>query len=178
MRNFLEGRGWVAKLSSPLDLRRGDIVYTYKSEESLPHIVIVTEDVDSDGLIFICGHTMNQLDAIRGLQSSVYYHINDIIPIQANDIQYVGYTDSDDFQTAMSDFGTMDLSIGSTGTNVSNLQLRLVYLGYYTGDIQCTYDTATASAVRAFQAAYHIPSDGVACRNTKSMLYIPASRFI
>jgi hypothetical protein len=178
MRNFLVGRSWAAKLTSPLDLKKGDIVYTYRSERSLPHVVIVTEDVGSDGRIIICGHTMNQLDAIRGSQASVYYHIHDTISMQVNDRQYVGYVNDEDFHTAMSDFGTMDLSVSSYGANVSNLQRRLKYLGYYSGEIHGAYDTATANAVKAFQDAQYIASDGIAGSNTKALLYKPACRFM
>lgn len=178
MRNFLLSRGWATKLVSPLDLKKGDIVYTYKSEKSLPHVVIVTEDVGYDGRILVCGHTMNQLDAVRGSQASVYYHIHDLVNLQPNDRLYVGYDSDEDFYTAMSDFGTVDLFVGSTGISVSNLQRRLEYLGYYAGEIHGAFDMATAKAVKDFQATHKIAASGIAGRNTKAVLYQPASRFI
>lgn len=48
-----------------------------------------------------------------------------------------------------------------TGPDVTNVQERLSDLGYYTGEINGTYDRATAEAVRAFQRNFNLTADGV-----------------
>jgi len=54
------------------------------------------------------------------------------------------------------------LSLGSLGTNVKNLQKRLIELGYMQGVAGGTYDQATAQAVRLFENAYGQVETGVA----------------
>ena len=51
---------------------------------------------------------------------------------------------------------------GDTGYQVSELQEALKRLGYYTGEINGTYDTATFVAVKRFQEASRLTVDGVA----------------
>lgn len=83
---MLESRGWATRITDKYQLKRGDIVFTYESESSLPHVVIVCRDVTSDGNIYICGHTTNQRDVIRKASlSSIYYRIHDSFAMQSGD---------------------------------------------------------------------------------------------
>ena len=59
----------------------------------------------------------------------------------------------------------------STGDAVIRLQERLSELGYYTGEITGTYDTATKKAVTAFQKKVKITASGVADAATQQALY-------
>ncbi len=50
----------------------------------------------------------------------------------------------------------------ASGTSVSDLQLRLRELGYYTGEVDGKNGPATKAAVRAFQAQHGLTADGIA----------------
>ena len=63
------------------------------------------------------------------------------------------------------------LMLGSTGTDVSDLQARLTELGYYTGAIDGRYASATQTAVQEFQERNGLTADGIAGRQTQDMLY-------
>ena len=67
------------------------------------------------------------------------------------------------------------LMMGSTGSDVSDLQARLLELGYYTGAIDGRYASATVDAVQEFQTRHNLPSDGIAGRQTQDMLYSGAA---
>ncbi len=60
---------------------------------------------------------------------------------------------------------------GSVGQAVSDLQNRLIALGYLYGKADGVYGTATARAVAAFQAANQLSRDGVAGERTLNKLY-------
>ena len=61
---------------------------------------------------------------------------------------------------------------GDTGTAVKKLQRALKDKGYYTGSVDGTYGTSTATAVKAFQTKMSItPVDGIAGDKTLSALY-------
>lgn len=61
---------------------------------------------------------------------------------------------------------------GSKGTEVVNLQARLIQLGYLpSGSNDGSYGTATESAVMAFQLANGLKSDGIAGRDTQTLLF-------
>jgi len=68
------------------------------------------------------------------------------------------------------------LSKGSSGAAVTALQTALRTLGYYTGGITGNYDTATVSAVKAFQANNRTGVDGIAGSATQTILYERAPR--
>ncbi len=55
-----------------------------------------------------------------------------------------------------------ELSVGSLGTKVKNLQKRLIELGYLEGTATGTFDQATAQAVKTFENAYGRAQTGVA----------------
>ena len=62
------------------------------------------------------------------------------------------------------------MKLKSTGDAVSILQQQLSDLGYYTGEITGTYDTATKKAVVAFQKKNGITADGIAGLDTQQAL--------
>jgi len=52
---------------------------------------------------------------------------------------------------------------GNRGEKVRQLQNKLVYMGYLTAeDVDGTYGSRTADAVRAFQADHGLPAGGIA----------------
>ncbi|MGI6238885.1 MAG: peptidoglycan-binding domain-containing protein [Christensenellales bacterium] len=62
------------------------------------------------------------------------------------------------------------LKLGDSGTRVTQLQLRLVELGYLP-DASGEYDQATYEAVRQFQIACRLECDGVASEGVQRALY-------
>ena len=77
------------------------------------------------------------------------------------------------WQTSTQDYnaGYPVLRVGSTGSDVSDLQARLTELGYYTGTIDGKYSTGTQSAVMEFQSRNGLTADGIAGRATQDKLY-------
>ena len=77
------------------------------------------------------------------------------------------------WQTSTQDYnaGYPVLRVGSTGSDVSDLQARLTELGYYTGTIDGKYSTGTQSAVTEFQSRNGLTADGIAGRATQDKLY-------
>ena len=67
------------------------------------------------------------------------------------------------------------LKSGSSGEAVTALQTRLKALGY-TVSVTGSYDTATISAVKAFQTNNYLTVDGIAGNETQSILYSDAAR--
>ncbi|MDR0897856.1 MAG: peptidoglycan-binding protein [Oscillospiraceae bacterium] len=63
------------------------------------------------------------------------------------------------------------LQLGSTGTDVTRLQNRLIELQYYSGRANGTFNESTESAVYAFQERNGLWADGVAGEDTQRMLY-------
>lgn len=62
------------------------------------------------------------------------------------------------------------LRTGSTGAAVQNLETRLVALGYHYAEANSTYDTLTASSVKAFQRRAGLGATGVADHLTQIRL--------
>ena len=58
------------------------------------------------------------------------------------------------------------LRLGSTGTDVSNLQTDLTTLGYYYGDITGHFGSMTQAAVKKFQKSRGLTQDGIAGTTT------------
>ena len=67
--------------------------------------------------------------------------------------------------------GYSELSLGSGGQAVVNLQNRLAVLGYYTGAATGYYDNATADAVRLFESAYGRTPTGIATAALQQYLF-------
>lgn len=63
------------------------------------------------------------------------------------------------------------LKVGSSGSDVSDMQTRLKELGYYTGSIDGRFAGGTQDAVKAFQSANGLTADGIAGRATQDKLY-------
>jgi len=59
-------------------------------------------------------------------------------------------------------YSYVTLSKGDTGSEVTNLQNRLIALGYMSGKASGTYDNATVNAVKAFQKAMGLTQTGTA----------------
>ena len=68
------------------------------------------------------------------------------------------------------------LRMGSTGSDVSDLQARLIELGYYTGAIDGRYAAGTQSAVMEFQSRNGLVADGIAGRQTQDLMYSSAAQ--
>lgn len=64
---------------------------------------------------------------------------------------------------------------GSTGSEVTQIQQKLKSLGYYNGNIDGIYGTATKNAVTAFQRDWGLTADGIAGTKTLSALGISSS---
>lgn len=62
------------------------------------------------------------------------------------------------------------LRMGSSGGEVSELQARLKYLGFYQGKIDGQFDWRTHRALRAFQNQFRVAVDGVYGFKTKKLL--------
>lgn len=63
------------------------------------------------------------------------------------------------------------LQKGSSGGDVSELQGRLQYLGFYKGSIDGTFGSKTYRAVRRFQSQFGLPVDGKVGTETKKTLW-------
>jgi len=77
------------------------------------------------------------------------------------------------WQTSTTDYnaGYPVLKVGSTGSDVYDLQERLKELGYYTGALDSKFASGTQSAVIAFQQRNGLVADGIAGRATQDKLY-------
>lgn len=67
-------------------------------------------------------------------------------------------------------FSAATIKVGSTGSDVSELQGRLKYLGYYNGSVDGVFGSKTRDAVTWFQWKFGLPSDGVVGAKTKQKL--------
>ncbi|MGL5827230.1 MAG: L,D-transpeptidase family protein [Nocardioides sp.] len=59
---------------------------------------------------------------------------------------------------------------GATGDDVRRLQVRLIQIGWLSGDVSGTYDAATTQAVTGFQAKRKIPATGTVDQRTLDRL--------
>lgn len=69
-----------------------------------------------------------------------------------------------------------NLSEGSKGTDVKEVQQILKDNGYYSGTVSGTFDAATKSAVKAFQKAKGLTADGIVGTNTRAKLTAVAAK--
>lgn len=67
-------------------------------------------------------------------------------------------------------FSAATLKVGSAGSDVSELQGRLKYLGYYDGAVDGVFGSRTKNAVTWFQWEFGLTSDGVVGSATKNKL--------
>lgn len=72
-------------------------------------------------------------------------------------------------------FTARELSRGSTGDDVIELQARLQYIGFYNGEIDGKFGYGTHWALRNFQEKYGMPLDGIAGSLTKKKLTAASS---
>lgn len=80
------------------------------------------------------------------------------------------YTQPWEQQQTAPTFSSAVLKVGSSGEDVSELQGRLKYLGYYNGDIDGQFGSKTKNAVTWFQWKFGLTSDGVVGAATKTKL--------
>lgn len=64
-----------------------------------------------------------------------------------------------------------NLRVGDSGDDVRQLQEKLAQYGYYEGEIDGVYGNQTRRAVEEFQYQHGLSSDGIAGRNTLTVLY-------
>ncbi len=64
-----------------------------------------------------------------------------------------------------------ELKAGDRGKEVSTLQQRLKRLGYFNGQVNGNFGSATTSAVISFQKAKKLTADGVVGDDTAAALY-------
>ncbi len=64
-------------------------------------------------------------------------------------------------------------AVGSRGNEVRNIQTRLKDWGYYKGNVDGIYGTATKKAVIAFQKKHGITADGVCGPKTLELIGLP-----
>lgn len=69
-----------------------------------------------------------------------------------------------------SDYGSTDLTLGSRGAAVSQLQTDLAGLGFYTGSVDGWFGPKTNEAVLSFQKSQSLKMDGVVGPITKTAL--------
>ncbi len=67
-------------------------------------------------------------------------------------------------------FSNQVVQVGATGEDVVELQSRLQYLGFYTGNIDGVFGWRTYWALRNFQYEFGLPIDGLAGGTTKNKL--------
>ncbi|MDO5378820.1 MAG: peptidoglycan-binding protein [Clostridia bacterium] len=86
--------------------------------------------------------------------------------------------DAQSWNTSTEDYnaGYPVLRMGSTGSDVSDLQARLTELGYYSGVIDGKYASGTQTAVTEFQQRNGLTADGIAGRETQDLLYSSAAQ--
>ncbi len=60
---------------------------------------------------------------------------------------------------------------GAASADVTALQNRLAYLGYYTGEITGIFDEETEQAVKLFEAAFGITRTGIASATLQERLF-------
>ncbi len=68
-------------------------------------------------------------------------------------------------------FSTNVFKVGTSGTDVSELQGRLKYLGFYTGKIDSTFGSGTLKSVKWFQSEFGMKVDGIVGAKTQLKLY-------
>ena len=97
----------------------------------------------------------------------------DVLPTTTPRTAATAAPDAQSWQTSTQDYnaGYPVLRVGSTGSDVSDLQARLYELGYYTGTIDGKYASGTQEAVTEFQSRNGLTADGIAGRQTQDLLY-------
>lgn len=65
----------------------------------------------------------------------------------------------------------VSIRLNNQGDKVGDIQSRLKDMGYYTGEINCVYDSKTKSAVTAFQKKNSLTADGICGAETQKVIY-------
>ncbi len=83
-----------------------------------------------------------------------------------------GIADTETLETLFADSATpYTMSLGDTGSDVKNLQIRLGDLGYFSAEPTGYYGSITSYAVQEFQKQNSLTVDGKAGSETRAVLY-------
>lgn len=109
-----------------------------------------------------------QSDGIAGLETQQLLYSDSALPASATATPKPAATPTPNLNET--------LSIGSSGHNVTLVQARLVTLKYLNDTIDGRYGTNTAKAVAAFQAQHNLKSDGIAGKQTLTLLFSSSAK--
>lgn len=167
---------------TPESLKAGDLVFTVAEgvpgdiERNPSHVVILSRDYADRGQLVVCGHTVDQLDAVKRRDDTrcTYIHIEQI----AFDFSAEDYADERDRVTASYELGERILKrCAAKDSRVKRLQKRLACLGYDAGEPDGVFGAQTEAAVRGFQkisgAQFGLKVDGIVGDQTKEALTYP-----
>ena len=167
---------------TPESLKAGDLVFTVAEgvpgdiERNPSHVVILSHDYADKGQLVVCGHTVDQLDAVKRRDDTrcTYIHIEQI----AFDFAAEDYADERDRVTAAYELGERILKRrAAKDSRVKRLQKRLACLGYDAGEPDGVFGAQTEAAVRGFQkisgAQFGLKVDGIVGDQTKEALTYP-----
>lgn len=167
---------------TPESLKAGDLVFTVAEgvpgdiERNPSHVVILSRDYVDRGQLVVCGHTADQLDAVKRRDDTrcTYIHIEQI----AFDFAAEDYADERDRVTAAYELGERILKRrAAKDSRVKRLQKRLACLGYDAGEPDGVFGAQTEAAVRGFQkisgAQFGLKVDGIVGDQTKEALTYP-----
>lgn len=167
---------------TPESLKAGDLVFTVAEgvpgdiERNPSHVAILSRDYADKGQLVVCGHTADQLDAVKRRDDTrcTYIHIEQI----AFDFSAEDYADERDRVTAAYELGERILKRrAAKDSRVKRLQKRLAYLGYDAGEPDGVFGAQTEAAVRGFQkisgAQFGLKVDGIVGDQTKEALTYP-----
>ena len=167
---------------TPESLKAGDLVFTVAEgvpgdiERNPSHVAILSRDYADRGKLVVCGHTVDQLDAVKRRDDTrcTYIHIEQI----AFDFAAEDYADERDRVTAAYELGERILKRrAAKDSRVKRLQKRLACLGYDAGEPDGVFGAQTEAAVRGFQkisgAQFGLKVDGIVGNQTKEALTYP-----
>ena len=122
---------------TPESLKAGDLVFTVAEgvpgdiERNPSHVVILSHDYADRGQLVVCGHTVDQLDAVKRRDDTrcTYIHIEQI----AFDFAAEDYADERDRVTAAYELGEHIEKTCGERFACETTAKRLAYLGYDAG---------------------------------------------
>ena len=138
-KNFIQSGDYIPQ---PGDL----VFFTWTSDTDTDHVALVEYCTRSseDGTVLIHVIEGNKPDSV------------------ARDVYDLNYSRILGYGT-VHDMADITMHGGNRGEKVRQLQNKLVYMGYLTAeDVDGTYGSRTADAVRAFQADHGLPAGGIA----------------
>ncbi len=109
-----------------------------------------------------------KVDGIAGLETQLLLYSDNALPASATATPKPAATPVPDLDET--------LRIGSSGNNVTLVQARLVHLKYLNDTIDGRYGTKTAKAVAAFQERHDLKADGIAGKQTLTLLFSSSAK--